>query len=159
MVANLEQVFLNQLSDLYNAEKHATEIWHSISLKLQPTNNSLSAVFENLSLQSNTHLERIAEVYKLINKPMYKYQYSALEAITDPLVLFPNSTVDTNDAALIMMAQKMVHYIISCYEGLLQLAIALEKDDACKLLDTSLIEKEEGEAILFETAAEILLEY
>jgi len=54
----------------------------------------------------------------------------------------------TRDAALIMAAQKVEHYEIATYGGLVQFAITMRKMDISELLDKTLMEEEESDHIL-----------
>ena len=58
----------------------------------------------------------------------------------------------TRDAALIIAAQKVEHYEIATYGGLVQLAITMNLHDAADLLDKTLVEEEDTDARLTEIA-------
>jgi len=60
----------------------------------------------------------------------------------------------TRDVALIIGAQKVEHYEIATYGGLLQIAITLGDDKVADLLETTLDEEEETDEILTEIAEE-----
>jgi ferritin-like metal-binding protein YciE len=49
----------------------------------------------------------------------------------------------TRDAALIMAAQKVEHYEIATYGGLVQLAITIGQHEVSGILDTTLMEEED----------------
>ena len=56
------------------------------------------------------------------------------------------------DAALIIAAQKVEHYEIATYGGLVQLAVTLRKNSAAQLLDKTLNEEEQTDRRLTEIA-------
>ncbi len=58
----------------------------------------------------------------------------------------------TRDAALIIAAQKIEHYEIASYGGLVQLAITLGKHRAADILDKTLSEEEETDQLLTDIA-------
>lgn len=58
----------------------------------------------------------------------------------------------TRDAALIIAAQKVEHYEIATYGGLVQLAITMNLDRPAEILDKTLQEEEETDALLTEIA-------
>jgi len=60
----------------------------------------------------------------------------------------------TRDAALIIAAQKVEHYEIATYGGLVQLAITMQLHDAADLLDKTLVEEEDTDALLTEIRGE-----
>lgn len=58
----------------------------------------------------------------------------------------------TRDVGLIIAAQKVEHYEIATYGGLVQLAITMNHDKAADLLDRTLEEEEETDLLLTEIA-------
>jgi ferritin-like metal-binding protein YciE len=58
----------------------------------------------------------------------------------------------TRDAALIIAAQKVEHYEIASYGGLVQLALTMDLDDVSDILDTTLMEEEETDYLLTDIA-------
>jgi ferritin-like metal-binding protein YciE len=62
----------------------------------------------------------------------------------------------TRDAALIIAAQKVEHYEIASYGGLVQLAITMGLDQAAGLLDKTLTEEEETDQLLTDIAEEFI---
>ena len=68
---------------------------------------------------------------------------------------FPKTTKEgsmTRDAALIIAAQKIEHYEIATYGGLVQLAITMDLHRAADLLDKTLQEEEDTDAALTQIA-------
>ena len=58
----------------------------------------------------------------------------------------------TRDAALIIAAQKVEHYEIATYGGLVQIALTLGYDKAADLLEQTLVEEEDTDEHLTEIA-------
>lgn len=58
----------------------------------------------------------------------------------------------TRDAALIIAAQKIEHYEMASYGGLIQLAITMKLNDAAELLESTLMEEEEADKLLTDVA-------
>ena len=58
----------------------------------------------------------------------------------------------TRDAALIIAAQKIEHYEIATYGGLVQLAITMDLHGAAKILDKTLEEEEDTDTTLTDIA-------
>jgi ferritin-like metal-binding protein YciE len=56
----------------------------------------------------------------------------------------------TRDAALIIAAQKVEHYEIATYGGLVQLALTLGLNRCADLMDKTLLEEEDTDALLTE---------
>jgi len=58
----------------------------------------------------------------------------------------------TRDAALIIAAQKVEHYEIASYGGLVELAITMQLEEVAYLLDKTLVEEEDTDLLLTEIA-------
>ncbi len=58
----------------------------------------------------------------------------------------------TRDAALIMAAQKVEHYEIATYGGLVQLAITIGQQEVSDILDQTLMEEEDTDRLLTDIA-------
>ncbi len=62
----------------------------------------------------------------------------------------------TRDAALIIAAQKVEHYEIATYGGLVQLALTMQLDKASELLETTLQEEENTDQLLTDIAENLI---
>ena len=96
--------------------------------------------------QTERHVTRLEKVFKLIGKEPEGKKCEAMEGlIKEAKSIISETKADTmtRDAALIIAAQKVEHYEIATYGGLVQLAITMGLTRAADLLDNTL--REEGD--------------
>lgn len=149
----LEKFFLDQLMDIYYAEQ---KIVQSLpKLKQAATTEELQEAFEDHLHQSERHVKRLEKVFQTLGKKAEGKKCEAIEGITREVEQIIGETEEgsmTRDAALIIAAQKVEHYEIATYGGLVQLAITMQLHDAADLLDKTLMEEEDTDARLTEIA-------
>lgn len=145
----LEKFFHDQLQDIYYAEKQLVK-----SLpKMQEacTTEELKDAFEDHLHQTNKHVKRLEKVFSLLGKPAQGKKCEAMDGLLKECESIIEETKEgsmTRDAALIMAAQKVEHYEIATYGGLVQLAITIGEHQVADLLDTTLGEEEDTDQLL-----------
>jgi ferritin-like metal-binding protein YciE len=115
------------------------------------TTEELKDAFEDHLLQTERHVRRLEKVFQTLNKKAEGKKCEAIEGIIREAESIIEGTPEgtlTRDAALIIAAQKVEHYEIATYGGLLQLAITMDLYDTADLLDKTLIEEEDTDALL-----------
>jgi ferritin-like metal-binding protein YciE len=151
--SHLEKFFLDQLKDIYYAEN---KILQSLpKMAKATTTGGLREAFEDHLHQTQRHVRRLEKVFETINQKAEGKKCEAIEGIAREVEEIINETEDgtmTRDAALIIAAQKVEHYEIATYGGLVQLAITMQLHDAADLLDKTLVEEEDTDARLTEIA-------
>jgi ferritin-like metal-binding protein YciE len=151
--SHLEKFFLDQLKDIYYAEN---KILQSLPKMAEATTTGeLREAFEDHLHQTQRHVKRLEKVFETINQKAEGKKCEAIEGISREVEGIINETEDgtmTRDAALIIAAQKVEHYEIATYGGLVQLAITMQLHDAADLLDKTLVEEEDTDARLTEIA-------
>ena len=103
---------------------------------------------KNLSLRQLQVFDAVAETLS------YSAAADAL-GITQPAVSMLMKQLEGNsalDAGLIAAAQKVEHYEIATYGGLVQLAITMGQQEAAALLDKTLQEEEDTDRLLTDVA-------
>jgi len=149
----LEKFFLDQLQDIYYAEK---KILQSLpKMQSAATTEELKEAFEDHLHQTQRHVRRLEKVFETIDQNAEGKKCEAIEGIAREVESIINETEEgtmTRDAALIIAAQKVEHYEIATYGGLVQLAITMQLHDAADLLDKTLVEEEDTDAHLTEIA-------
>ena len=119
------------------------------------TTGELKEAFEDHLHQTQRHMKRLEKVFELIGQKAEGKKCEAIEGIAREVSAIIDETEDgtmTRDAALIIAAQKVEHYEIATYGGLVQLAITMNLHDAADLLDKTLVEEEDTDARLTEIA-------
>ena len=151
--SHLEKFFLDQLQDIYYAEN---KIIQSLPKMAEAaTTRELKEAFEDHLHQTQRHVKRLEKAFESIGKKAEGKKCEAIEGIAREVDNIINETEEgtlTRDAALIIAAQKVEHYEIATYGGLVQLAITMNLHDAADLLDKTLVEEEDTDARLTEIA-------
>src|SRR6202000_1719523 len=156
--SHLEKFFLDQLQDIYYAENKITQSLPKMADAA--TTGELKEAFEdNLHPthchQTQRHIKRLEKAFESIGKKAEGKKCEAIEGIAREVENIIDETEEgtlTRDAALIIAAQKVEHYEIATYGGLVQLAITMDLHDAADLLDKTLVEEEDTDARLTEIA-------
>lgn len=151
--SHLEKFFLDQLKDIYYAEN---KIVQSLPKMAEATTTGeLRDAFEDHLHQTQRHVKRLEKVFETIGQKAEGKKCEAMEGIAREVENIIGETEEgtlTRDAALIIAAQKVEHYEIATYGGLVQLAITMDLHDAADLLDKTLVEEEDTDARLTEIA-------
>jgi ferritin-like metal-binding protein YciE len=149
----LQKFFIDQLKDIYYAEK---ELLNGLDeMKKACTTEELEDAFDNHKRQTERHIQRLEKVFKMINMRAQGKKCEAIEGLLKEAREIISETEDgslTRDAALIIAAQKVEHYEIATYGGLVQLAHTMNLTRAADLLDKTLKEEEETDSLLTDIA-------
>jgi len=138
----LKEFFTDELKDIYWAEKHITKALPK--MKKAATSEELIACFEEHLEQTNTHVQRLEQVFELLGEKPQAKKCEAIEGITKEAEGIIEETEDgtsTRDVGLILSAQKVEHYEIATYGGLAQLATTLGLDEIAGILNETLQEE------------------
>ena len=149
----LEKFFVDQLKDIYYAEQHLVKALPE--MQKAATSEVLEDAFQEHLKQTERHVKRLEKVFQLVGKKAEGKKCEAIEGLTKEAKSIISETKEgsmTRDAALIIAAQKIEHYEIATYGGLVQLAITMDLHRAAELLDKTLQEEEETDASLTEIA-------
>jgi len=149
----LEKFLTDQLKDIYYAEKRISE-----GLKIMQqaaTTDELKDAFLEHGMQTQKHIRRLEKVFGLLHKNPEGKKCEAIEGIlkeTENIIGETQAGTMTRDAALIYAAQKVEHYEIATYGGLVQFAITMGLYEAADILDRTLREEEDTDRLLTEIA-------
>jgi len=149
----LEKFFTDQLKDIYYAEQQLTKALPE--MRAAATTEELEDAFENHLRQTERHVKRLEKVFQMIEEKPEGKRCEAMDGLIKEGKTIISETKEgsmTRDAALIIAAQKVEHYEIATYGGLVQLAITLGQNRAADLLDKTLKEEEETDFLLTEIA-------
>jgi ferritin-like metal-binding protein YciE len=150
---HLEKFFLAQLKDIYYAENKITQALPK--MQEATTTEQLKDAFEDHLHQTQRHVKRLEKVFQSLGLKPEAEKCEAIEGIArevDNIIKETEEGTLTRDAALIIAAQKVEHYEIATYGGLVQLAITMQLHEAADLLDKTLVEEEDTDALLTEIA-------
>ena len=149
---NLNDLLYETLKDIYFAEKQIV----SALPKMAETSQSpeLKRAFQTHEGQTETHIERLEQVFKLIGKPAQQKTCNAILGIIEEgkEVMEEFKGTDALDPGLLAGAQAVEHYEISRYGTMVTWAKTLGLDDVAELLAMTLDEEEATDELLSEIA-------
>lgn len=151
--SQLEKFFTDSLKDIYWAEKQLTKALPKMQ-KAATTEELKSAIKEHTA-QTQEQVSRLEEVFKLLNKKAQAKKCDAMEGLIKEGESIVEETEDgsmTRDVGIIMASQKIEHYEIATYGGLVQLAKTLGLTDVAELFAATLEEEKQTDAGLSEIA-------
>ncbi|WP_118950532.1 YciE/YciF ferroxidase family protein [Taibaiella helva] len=149
----LEKLFLDMLKDIYWAEDHLVEKLRV--MKEAATTDELEEAFEDHLYVTQRHKSRLEKVFRLMGVAPEAKKCDAMQGLTKEAEAMIGETKEgtmTRDAALIIAAQKIEHYEIATYGSLVQLALTLGYEQAADLLERTLWEEEDTDALLTDIA-------
>lgn len=141
---DLEDLFHDELKDIYDAEH---QLLKALPKMAKAANSAkLKKAFEDHLAETETHVERLEEVFEIFGKKPTKKSCKAMKGLVEEgsEVIKEKADPDVKDAALIAAAQRVEHYEIAAYGCLRTYAGHLGLDDAKEILQTTL--DEEGAA-------------
>jgi Uncharacterized protein conserved in bacteria len=148
-VSLLEEFFHAQLKDIYYAERL---IQKSLpKMQEATTTEELKEAFEDHLHQTTKHIKRLEKVFDLMGKKPEAEKCDAMDGLvkeSEKIIKETKEGTMTRDAALIIGAQKIEHYEIATYGGLVQLAITFGRQDVADILDKTLMEEEDTDRML-----------
>ena len=142
--SQLEKFFMDQVKDIYWAEKHLTKALPKMQ-KAATTQELKTAIKEHLG-QTEEQIARLKEVFELMGKKPQAKKCDAMEGLIKEGESAVDETEDgsmTRDAAIIMASQKVEHYEIATYGTLVQLAKVMGQEEVAAILETTLDEEKQ----------------
>jgi ferritin-like metal-binding protein YciE len=148
----LEDLFYDTLKDIYFAEKKILSTLPKMAKAAQ--NEELRAAFEKHRGETEGQVERLEQVFAIIEKKPQGKTCAAIVGITDEgaEIMEEYNGSPALDAGLLAAAQAVEHYEISRYGTLKAWAEQLGLDDAVELLEETLAEEEATDEALTEIA-------
>lgn len=140
---SLEDLFVMELGDLYNAEKR---IVNALPKMADAANSpQLKQAFNEHLQQTRQQMSRLEQCFEKLGRPVEGETCDAMEGLIAEGEEIIAATGDPNvkDAALISAAQRVEHYEIAGYGTARTFAEHLGHSDVAGLLQTTL--NEEGE--------------
>jgi ferritin-like metal-binding protein YciE len=153
---SLDDLYLEELKDLYNAE---TQLVKALP-KMARTASSpdLRRAFEEHLTQTKGQVKRLEEIFqKLGERPEGKRCIGMQGLVAEGEELIENGvSASVLDAALIMAAQKAEHYEIAGYGTVRTYASLLGDDEAAQLLQETLDEEGAADKKLSQLAEQVI---
>jgi ferritin-like metal-binding protein YciE len=149
----LEKFFTDELKDIYYAEQQLLKALPRLAQA--SSTEELEDAFNDHLRQTERHVKRLDKVFQIIGKNAEGKKCEAMDGLIRESETIINETKQgtmTRDAALIIAAQKVEHYEIATYGGLVQLALTMGLTRCADLLDKTLLEEEDTDALLTDIA-------
>ena len=149
----LTGLFVDSIKDIYWAEKHLVKTLPKMQ-KAATSTQLKDAIGTHLE-QTKGQVSRLEQVFELLGKRVQAKKCDAMEGLSkegESIIEETDKGTATRDVGLIMAAQKVEHYEIATYGGLVQLAKTLGHQDISDLLAQTLTEEEEADQLLTQIA-------
>ena len=149
----LNELFVDELKDIYWAEKHLAKALPKMAKAA--TSEELRAAIETHKQETDNHVARLESVFEAIGEKAAGKKCEAMEGLIKEGESIIEDTEDdsiTRDAGLISAAQKVEHYEIASYGTLKTLALTLGYSEAAELLDATLQEEKKTDDLLTQLA-------
>jgi len=140
---DLEDLFVDQLRDLYNAEKQLVKALPKMAKKA--SDEDLKQAFSTHLEETKGHVERLEQIFDQLGKRASGKTCKAMKGLVEEgqEAMEEDAEPEVLDAALIAAAQRVEHYEIAGYGTVRAYAKLLGNSEAAKLLQQTL--DEEGE--------------
>ena len=140
-VESIEDLFLDELKDLYSAEKQITKALPKL-VKAAST-EELSAAFDSHLQETKGHVERLEEIFQKLGKKGTGKTCEGMKGVLEEgsEVIQEIEKGPVRDAGLISAAQRVEHYEIAGYGSVRSFAELLGKTDIVELLEQTLDEE------------------
>ncbi len=131
---HLHELLVDELKDMLNAERQLLKGLASLSKAAM--NEDLREAFNKHHEETNTHIEKLKEVFGHLDIPVRGKKCKAMEGLlkeADEIASdFEGS--EALDAALISAAQKVEHYEIASYGCMATYAELMQHDEVARIL-------------------------
>lgn len=150
-VGSLQDLFLEQLKDVYDAEHRILETLPVMGEN--STNAKLQKAFEKHRVQTETHVERLEQIFDMMGLEPERKSCDAIKGLVkEGDDVMDEAEGNVLDAGLIASAQAVEHYEIARYGTLKTWAETLGMREAARLLDSTLKEEIATDQLLTQIA-------
>jgi len=149
----LNELFIDELKDIYWAEKHLTKALPKMA-KAATTDELHNAIQKHLS-ETENHVTRLEQAFESIGEKAVAKKCEAMAGLIkegDEIVADTEKGTVTRDAGIISAGQKIEHYEIASYGTLKTLATVLGYNEAAELLNATLQEEKGADETLTQIA-------
>jgi ferritin-like metal-binding protein YciE len=149
----LNELFIDELKDIYWAEKHLVKALPKIAKAA--TSDELRTAIENHLSETENHVTRLENVFESINEKAAAKKCEAMAGLIkegEEIIEDTEKGTFTRDAGIISAAQKVEHYEIASYGTLKTLAGILGYNEAAELLEATLQEEKNADELLTKVA-------
>jgi ferritin-like metal-binding protein YciE len=154
-VANIEELLISELKDLYSAEKQITKALPKMAKGA--SSPDLRNAFETHLEETNGHVERLEQIFEMLGKTGRGKVCHGMQGVLEEgsEMLGDTKKGDVRDAALISAAQRVEHYEMAAYGAVREYANLLGRKDVARLLEQTLEEEKQADEKLTRIAQHV----
>jgi ferritin-like metal-binding protein YciE len=157
-IATAHDLMVHELKDLYSAEKQLVRALPRMAKNA--SSEELQQAFTDHLEQTREHVARLEQAFEMLGVgargPKCKGMEGLIEEGKD--IMDEDIDADVLDIGLISAAKRVEHYEIAGYTSACALARSMQHDGVLELLEMTLAEEEEADAVLASLAEEIVAE-
>lgn len=146
MDEKLEKLFVDQLRDIYYAEKLLVKALPKMAKAA--TSEELKEALEDHKVETQGQVERLEQIFDILGKRAQGKKCEAMDGLhkeAESIVEETDKGSLTRDVGIIMASQKIEHYEIATYGCLAQLANTFNMGEVATLLQETLEEEKEAD--------------
>lgn len=149
---NLQELFIEQLKDIHNAEKQLTKALPKMAKAASSPH--LRAAFEEHLAVTENHVTRLEFIFAELGEKPGRKKCAAMEGLVEEgqELVQEKPVPEVLDAGLIAAAQRVEHYEMAAYGSLRAFAKMLGHKNALTLLGQTLEEEEAADKLLSKLA-------
>jgi ferritin-like metal-binding protein YciE len=154
-VESLQELFLDELKDLYSAEKQITKALPK--MVKAATSPKLKDAFQSHLDETHGQIERLETIFDMLKKKGTGKTCEGMKGVLSEgaEVLDETEKGYIRDSGLITAAQRVEHYEMAGYGGVREYAKLLGQREIMSLLDATLKEEEAADKKLTQIAKEV----
>jgi len=149
---SLEDLFVNQIEDLYDAENRLTKALPKMADAA--SSSSLKQAFQSHLTETEGHVSRLETIFREVNVEPKRETCQAMKGLISEGEDMVDATGDpaVKDAALIAAAQRVEHYEMAGYGTVCTYSKLLKEQAVLKLLKATMAEEVATDEALSELA-------
>jgi ferritin-like metal-binding protein YciE len=141
--------FVDELKDIYWAEKHLTKALPKMQKAC--TSEELRNAFADHLAVTQTQVTRLEQAFELLGAKAVAKKCDAMAGLVEEangIIEETEKGTSIRDVGLVLAAQKVEHYEIATYGGLVTLAKTMGNEELSSLLEETLAEEKETDELL-----------
>jgi ferritin-like metal-binding protein YciE len=145
---SLQDLFLDELRDLYDAEKQLIKALPKMAKKT--SSQELRAALESHLEETRTHVDRLEQAFELLDEKPRGKHCAGIAGIVEEASEMLGEDVEAGalDAGIIAGGQRAEHYEMAAYGSVMAWAKALGHEEIATLLSDTLNEEKAADAKL-----------
>ncbi len=155
-IQTMEDLFLDQIQDLYDAEKRLTKALPKMSKAA--TSRELKQAIDNHLEETKQQVERLEQAFEHLGKPAKGHTCQAMKGLIEEgeELLSELDQSPLLDAAIIAAGNRIEHYEIAGYGTARTYAQTIGRDDIASLLEKTLNEEKKADQKLTALAEQMI---